>query len=228
MQLAFVQSTPATLIGSVGPLTTSGITTTPKNLLVLAVGLASVGAAINGVSDTQGNTWTRAFADVSGSLSSLSCWYTWLKSGGAGHTVTITGDGFTYDWAVILQEFSGTVGNKVEITKTATGTSAAAASGNTANATQQSYELIVGVGVNDLQKTFTVGAGYSNLGQTGVNTTIQTAIQSQIVTTTGVQSSSMALANTGWCAAVLAFYASINTSPGSSLRPAIFKGGIAR
>ena len=217
MVAAYVQTTTASESGAATPLTTSGITTTSGNLLVAGISFDSGTLnTITGVTDSKGNTWSKATELDSACLVSL--WYAPNITGGAAHTVTVAyNDGVGSAIGVVVQEFSGIAATSpLDRTVSAQGTSTAPSSGAT-SATTQADELVVGlVGWAGATTTPTLGAGYTNLGHISL-TDASAAMQSKVVAATSAQTAAMTLAASRDWAAICATFkaASAAGTPGA-------------
>lgn len=224
--ITFIQSVTAESGGSTS-LASGSFSPTQGNCLIVVTG-SDNGAETFGVSDNHGNIWTQAFSNQTGTATSHALFYAFNIKGGPSNIVTCTwANGGSV--AFVIQEFSGILGQKaLDVTiATANGLSTSAASG-TSTTTRDYYELVVGTASNASALTFTVGSGYSNLAQTGDGANIQIGMQSKIVTATGTQSSSMAMASANWTAGIASFIGTTNKISPARLRPHPFSPGLAR
>lgn len=217
MVAAFVQSTTASESANATPLTTAGIATTSTNLLVAGISFDSGTLnTITGVTDSKGNTWSKAIELDAAAL--LSLWYSPNITGGSGHTLTIAyNDAVGSAISCVLQEFSGiATASPLDRTISAQGTSTAPSSGATATTTQAD-ELVIGlVGWAGATSTASLGAGYTNLGQVAL-ANASTAVESKVVAATGAQTAAMALAaSRDWAAICATFKAAAGGGGGSA------------
>lgn len=201
--MAFVKSTTGN--------TTSGTTatafvgsTTSGNLIVVTTSDDS-GATSNGisVSDSKGNTYTKALHTAN--ASTLSMWYAPNITGGASHTVTATwSTAATGRVTVVAQEFDGGF-NTLDKSTSGAGSSTTPSSGATATTAAANETVVGGASYAGAATTITAGSGYTNLGTVSVaNAGI--GQESKVVSSTGAQTATFSLAaSRAWVAGVLTF-----------------------
>lgn len=198
-------------------------TTGTGNLIVVVIGLIS--NFTPGVTDNKGNIYTMIDQTTSGGI--VSFWYAKNISGGTSPVVTATASSTT-GISLLVREYSGPM--LLDAHVVATGSSANLNSG-ASKVTGYPSALVIGYGEETIgNPTYTAGSGYGNLGsQQGGAQSISTAIEDQIVTTTGAQTATLTGTSTNWACGVAVF-----TTRGAfnqnlnALRPAIFKPGLAR
>jgi hypothetical protein len=206
MALARVQAFSGTNTTFASSVTTSSATTTVGNILIAIVEADTV--AQNGitVSDNKGNTWTRVISTALAATFDLEVWVAQITTGGASHTVTATDNGGGVDSLIIVEEWSGAATSSVaDQSVGATGTVSSAANSGASGTTTQADEVVIGAVVASGNRTFTLGAGYSN--GTKVNTTFSSLFfESQIVSATGTQTATATIsANVSWVCQVATF-----------------------
>jgi hypothetical protein len=147
--IAVVQTTGVS-VGSVASVTSSPVTTTSGNFLVVVCALFAKSFSGSPVTDSYGNTWTQAWQRNSGTNGHAACYYAENITGGAGHTVTLTPPGGNDFCAFGLGEFSGiNTSSSLDQTVSASGTTMPYNSGLTAT-TSQADELLIGGGSQSL------------------------------------------------------------------------------
>lgn len=180
---------------------------TNGNSIIVAVGNSSVTAGdVSGITDTQGNNYTKAFTTDNASIGDLELWYTSNIVGGA-NTITVaytTG----VSCAVIAREYYGTAYpiSILDQQVSTTGNSNALSSGATGNL-KQTYELAVGVGLIPLADTFSVGSGWNNLTTLSAPAVVQLAMEDQFIASGGTVTATFG-ANIGvqWVCGVGTFF----------------------
>ncbi len=223
MVVQFIQSMVASESGNATPLTTSGMTTTSGGLLVAGITFDSGTLnTITGVTDSKGNTWTKALELDATVLVSL--WYTANIIGGSAHTFTVAYDDSVGDAvSCIVQEFSGiATASPLDKTVVATGTSAAPNSGATA-ATTQADELVIGfAGYFGTNVLAAAGSGYGDLAQSN-QTNANGAMESKLVSATGAQTAAFTLASSRDWACICATFKTA-AGGGGGANPAAARG----
>lgn len=208
--MAFVQGTPAASSGSTPATTTAfGSTVTVGNKIIVAIAYDGGGTGLtSGVTDNKGNTYQRANAGLqlshSGTTLTLDVWFTVVTAGGTGLTVAVAFNDAATNAAVIAQEHSGnTVVDKFAIAQG--GSSTAPSSGATA-ATTDAAEDVIGIAAHGgAISAYTLGAGYTNLGQNSV-ANAQLGMESKVIAASAAQTAAFTIAAARfWIAAVVTF-----------------------
>lgn len=187
--IRFVQ-TGGTVEATTNPATTTSFSSTSGDLLVVAVGADSVTAGditAGAVSDNKGNVFTRVMQQV-GNTMQVNLFYSAGIIGGAGHTVSVA-NAIGDDVAVVVQEFAGMdQTSPLQDSKSATGITTNPTTGATTTTPICNYYLVVAALCSDdsTPSDFTLGAGFTNLGQKGGG--FQTvSLASKIATTSSFQ-----------------------------------------
>lgn len=183
-------------------------------LLVLRV--ASTNQIISGITDSRGNTWTL----IDSGVLSLGFGMFWtLQDVGtllAGDTVTMTWPGNVFEYAVVIDEFSGIAAtNPLDVFATATGSGTARAAGTTA-ATSQADELVCGgFSANVGSDSFTPGLGYSSPSTPSLSNGSAVSVEGeyQIVSSTGTQQATGTGTSANWVGITATFKASASNPP---------------
>lgn len=106
--MAFVQAGSAYTPTNATTLTSSGVTTTSGNILLMGSWLNSTSITLTTPTDSYGNTWQPLFAALSTTSGYLYGWYSQNITGGAGHTITSAlSSGAGQEWAFSFAEYSG-------------------------------------------------------------------------------------------------------------------------
>lgn len=189
---------------------TFGNNNTDGNSIIVIAGNSSTSAGdVSGITDTQGNNYTKVSTTDNALLGDLEIWYAaGIKAGANTITVAYTTG---VSCAVIAREYYGTVNPNVinspvsDQNAAATGNSNSLSSGNT-GLLKQNYELVIGAGLIPIGDTFTVGAGFSNLTSLSGPLVIVVAAEDQLVTSGGNVAATFG-ANTGvqWVCSVATF-----------------------
>ena len=211
MAIAFVQSTGGKTDTSPLAVTAFGSSVTAGNYIILTLGgdSGATGEVISITDNKGGNTYTQVTgynAIDGGDNLWIDMWYCKVVNGGTGFAISVTFDDTSTNIAVVAQEFSGIAASTPFDKKaTATGTSTTPSSGNTA-ALSQADELVVGGCVHSgTASAFSLGSGYTNLGQQSV-ANYQTAQESKVVAaTTAVAATFTIAASRLWLCGVATF-----------------------
>jgi len=211
----FVQALPTGKSSSgTGAVTTSafGLTTTTGNHIALVIGddsgLAATG--ITSVTDSYGNTYTKAVGDAG--TTALSIWHAKNITGGASHTITINWNLVTTSKVSYAGQESSGLNTTAPLDVTAsssTGSPSATISSGTTAATSMASELVIVAGSwQDATVTASEGTGYTDLSGNNGLTLAMMAMESKAVTTTGTQSGTLPLrASTNWIGVIATFKA---------------------
>lgn len=103
---ALVQFDPKQSAGSVASVTSTGLTTTAGNLLVVLVTCFGNNIGASPIADSKGNTWTAAVAATGTTEGYAALFYANNIAGGAGHTVTFTPTASDF-CSILVFEISG-------------------------------------------------------------------------------------------------------------------------
>lgn len=129
--------------------------------LLIAVIRRGAGVAPTSLTDTIGNTWTKAVDQVFEGVSSLSIWWAISASAGA-NTITQNGGTGTTRW--VISEFSGiATSTPQDQSVSAQGTSTTPSSGATGTLAQAD-ELCIGGVATGGEAVFTTESGWTELG----------------------------------------------------------------
>lgn len=228
MAPAFVKGVTGTS-GSANPVSAafSGSTTAGNTIVAVTVNDSGTAGYTTGVTDSKGNTYTRAIASaVFGSAgTAIDVWIAPNIAGGASHTLTFAfslSAASNISWCA--QEFSGVATNPLDLAKAiVTGSSTAPASGSTSGASTVADEMVIGVfGHEGASATRTAGSGFSNL-QAGGATGLWAVMESKVVAATGIQAANFTLsASRPWAASVITLKGP--TAGGASPASAAFLG----
>jgi len=184
---------------------------TNGNLIIVAVSVYSTGTAdIASVTDSKGNSYQKAAsnpATVSGNYY-LGIWYAQNVVGGSSFSVTVTPKNSTSALSVGVHEYAGmAISGVLDVSKNATGTGTAAASGNTAT-TAQSNELVFGAHLNKDQAgtTATVPSDFTLRANAPSGNTPHLVTNDKFVRAVGAYNSSLTWGKSvGWNSVVVAF-----------------------
>lgn len=219
MAISFLKSISGTSTTNNPTSSFSGGTSAGSLIVVTAETDAGVASYLTGITDTQGNTYSRITSNLFGSgTGTVEAWYAKGVAGGATTTLTFgwTAAGASnVSW--VGQEFAGcdTSAPLDKFTTLVEGASTAPLSGTSA-ATTQADELVVGFfGHTGATTTATAGSGYSNLVKNGVSTAWAFQ-ESKIVAATGTQQAGATLGASRTWAAILATFKGA-TAGGSAL-----------
>lgn len=210
MAIAF--STGATANNNTGSAVTGSLGTTVANqLIVLTIADdSSLTTAVTSVTDNKGNTYTRV--PITGGVltngSSTQMWYAITTSFGATHTVTVTWSTVaTGRVTVAAQYFNGFTGTPAfDVQASATGTGLSASPGTTSTTTNANEVIIVGAGHASTASAFSLGSGYTNLSTVN-QANAAVGQESKVVSATGTQTGTMAIAaSRQWGAIIATFY----------------------
>lgn len=228
----FVQNLTSSTAAGTGSFTTSAFSrsTSNGNTLIITVaddsGLTNI---ITSITDSTGlNTYTQIFSTATST--SLSMWYCPNIRGGSSVTLTINYNSTSAsNVSIVAQEFSGVLYlAPLDRSTSAIGTSTTPSSGATAITTKLA-ELVVGsVAYGSGGGTATIGAGFTNLGIDTSNAFIRSAQESKVISQTAAQTATFTTTSIAWACGVATFYASYPSFRPNTMRPAIFKPGIAR
>jgi hypothetical protein len=190
--------------------TTASWTSTAGNALIAIVEADTV--AQNGITVTGNNStsWSRVISTSLAATFDLEVWVALNIAGGAGQTVTATDNGGGVDSLIIVEEWSGVASaSAIDKSAGATGTSSSAANSGATATTTQADEVVIGAVAASGNRTFTVGAGFSNGNK--VNTTFSSLFfESQIVAATGTQTATATIsASVSWVCQVATFKAAV-------------------
>lgn len=188
MAVAYVQSV-AVQLANTTPISTAnfGSSVQQGSLIVVAVlgGYIFSPKNATSVTDTLGNTYTQATSAANGNLPRISLWYTISQSSGT-NAITAAFNTNQGIGSIVAQEFTG-VNQTNPLDRTAI-SNTTLTTANTSNTTYAN-ELVVGVGAGTGSTIFTLGSGYSNLGEQHASGSL--AMQSKLVSAIGAQSSTM-------------------------------------
>jgi len=208
--IAFVQS-PANGVDSGGGATQAvlafGANVTAGSSIFVCARINAVGKTIT-VTDTLGNTYAGSGGTAGDVTNNTAGFQTYLysahNSAGGANTVTLAISGTGRIWMNIA-EYSGlATSSTLDQTASATGASAAIDSGATATTTQAS-ELVIGVGGSNVDNTFTLGTGFSNLNVAAAGTN-RVAMEGQVVSSTGTYNGTFTiLTSTQWVGLVATY-----------------------
>lgn len=156
--------------------TTTGVTTTTGNLFVASTGFCC--AAFTSVTDSKGNSYTNAIADITDAIGGKSRQdYKENGTGGASHTFTLTGASAAFFGTMSVTEVSGAATSGA-LDKTATGITNPGATSHTTSSTAttaQANELLLGFGSTSAgPTTFTTDTGAGWTEQTNISTDADT------------------------------------------------------
>lgn len=220
MAIAFVQSTSGiNANGSTQNIVATAFASanTAGNAIIVVVAYDGAATNISGVTDTKGNTYTKAI--LSGGNTNVSIWYA-LNIGAQTSNVVTVGGAFN-DGVVIAQEFSGlaTTG-ALDKTASATGSNGGTLTLGTTAATTTASQLVIGALEFDYftGDTLSVGSGYSNF-VTAHSNFASGAMESKIIAATGTQTATVVASDTqfySWSGAIATFSA---TSIGGAATP---------
>lgn len=149
---------------------TPTVATTAGNFLLLAIGVSNGAAnSVGSVTDTQGNTWTKAASAITGAgYSSADIWYTTASASNI-PTITINSAGGNYyGYAVNLREYSGVAGGIDVVGTTTDGSNYTQNHTGTVTTTQANDMVVVFTSQNtNSTETFTATVPLGNLVQQG-------------------------------------------------------------
>lgn len=212
MAVSLVQTTHGTnTTGSTSTTSTSAFASanTAGNAIIVAIANDGSSGSVTSVTDTAGNTYTRAIEEPSsGDTVSCEIWYCLNVKAQASNVVTAN-QGFN-DGVIWAQEWSGlATSSGLDQTKGAKGTATAASTG-ASSTTMQASELVFVAGELDVSgsNSLSVGSGYSNFNSASSGTVIG-AIESKVVSATGAQTGAMTSSASGvtWRLALATFKA---------------------
>lgn len=194
---ALVQFDPKQATGSVASVTSTGLTTTPGNLLVALVTCFGNNIGASPITDSKGNTWATAVAATGTTEGYAALFYANNIAGGAGHTVTFTPTASDF-CAIVVFEISGqTTGTALGNTNATSAASTTHSSGNVTTGGSVGSILIGGGAVSRAAEgtpNITVGsawtlvaraAGGSNEGYVGGVRAAVSGVTDQFTYTTG-------------------------------------------
>lgn len=199
------------IIQTKSALTTTSITwtsnTTTGNTIVVGFISNNPGPIISSVTDSQGNTYTRAFTQTGLSqapgIHCIEFWYSINITGGTTPTITPT---FIYNGAItLIREYSGI--SAIDKIANTNGSGNSLDSGNTAT-TSFADELVVGLGGQELAAThgWTAGSGFGNLYNSATSGNNSIAIEDKSVSSTGAYNAMFTAINSPlWAAGVVTF-----------------------
>src|ERR1035437_3533088 len=209
-----IQSSGTSALGLGSTSVTWGIVTTTGNMVVVGVALtnALTLGTVSSITDSQGNSYSKALQKAGTSLSDVlntEIWYATNITGGAGSvTVNHTID----NAAMFAREYTGF--NTLDVTNAALGSSTTPNSG-TSSATSQGTELLVVSTGDDKGATQTWAAAGLFGNMVGTATTLTgLSMEDQILVSTGAQTGTLTLgAAANWDSLLVSFY---NAVAGSS------------
>ncbi len=140
VDIAYVQST-STQDDAAVTLTTTGMTTTSGNCLVVIVSSFTRTFSGSPITDSNSNTWTAAWATAK-----AACYFALDIVGGVAHTVTVTPPGGSSACAIALAEFSGIDAVDALDEATFAVTTTEPRSSGMTGLTSQRHELLIGGG----------------------------------------------------------------------------------
>jgi hypothetical protein len=208
---------------------TANLTLTPTsniasgNRLIVEAGVWSAGnATTSGVTDSAGNTYTKLTSFKASDQTELSVWSAPITAGGdTKPTISVKTTG-TADIGATVLEYSGLSSaagtNAVDVLKTATGKTSAAAtvsSGATA-ASNAAGELAMGFYADSgFGNTLAGDSGYSVRANVSPTSDMELLVQDRVLSTAGTTASPTTAtgANTPWLAATIIFKASAPAAP---------------
>lgn len=207
--MAFVQGTTCT--GTTSPINSTnfaGSVTVGDVIVVTVVDDAGISEPGMTVTDTGGNTYTRAADTLAANSGTHTVWYTRVTTGGGTFKVTVTNAGGAFaQLTCVAQEFGGFTGTATfdKVSAYTSGTSVSPLSGTSGTLTSAA-ELVVGsVAYYGVATTNALGTGYTNLG--ALNTTNAASGQESkvVAATTAVTAGFTIGASREWTAYVLTF-----------------------
>ncbi len=206
MVAAFVATRATGFSADASPVTSAAFAPTAGNTLVCAL-ICDAGQVnyVPAITSAKGNTWTRATSQNGGTVGNLDFWTCPVVTGGSGETIS-----FVYDQenatsvVYLVQEVSGvslsSPVDQVLTPVTNSATNATTLTTGATGATSMADEIVFGVFGHDAtsSRTWTAGAGFSNLASSGGTTSsaLWGAIESRGVAATGTQTASASV-NTG-------------------------------
>jgi len=161
------------------------------NFLLLWISTSAAAANnVTGVTDINNNTWVKVGSDRQGGRTG-DWWYVQSAAGGT-PTITITSTNFITR-AIVLRELSG-VASATPIDVFAYALVAASLTPTATATTTNANDLIVGAaGIDKSATVYTLGAGYSNLSQANGADFLSAAMESKLVTSTGLQTANFTI-----------------------------------
>lgn len=212
MALAFVQSAKVSAAGFPQTLTTPAFAsdTTSGNLIVVGAMSQSGANAIDSVTDSKSNTYTRR--GQANSSTSINCeiWVAENITGGASHTVTATENGFLTGGVIAFEISGAATSSSFDVTAGTNGTGGSLSSGNTAT-TAQANEILIGFGgiTSNTNPTWTEGTSFlpsPPVSTSGTSAGYAIAMEYRIVSATGAYAGTMTSSNSGqnWAMVVVA------------------------
>lgn len=190
---------------------TFGANDTNGNSIIVVIGSVGSVGNVTGVTDGEGNHYTKAFAVANATLTGeVEVWY---ASGIIGGTTNVITPAFTsaVDPCIIAREYWGLV-NQVVInsnffdqTASTTGNSPAPSSGATGLLTKP-YELVIGAAVAGTSPGFTLGAGFSNLATQAATLVTTIATEDMMVTSNSPVTATFGITSGQWACGVATFY----------------------
>lgn len=201
MAIAYVQSA-----GNAGTSVAFGAGNTAGNLLVFAYG---GGGAVTGLSDTRGNTWTRAVWQTDAGISlAAEIWYAMNCAAGA-NTVTRTGGFGSFEYLMVA-EYSGlALSSALDKTASANygGLLGNPPTSGATSTTVEADELLIGVISNDSTRSVTWDSPWVER-QDGLGNSRGGSLAEQVVSSTGAYTASGVLSGAaGWQALIATFKA---------------------
>lgn len=182
-------------------------TTAGNTVIVTAVNRSGTANDITGVTDTQGNTYTK-IQDVNRASIDLSLWYATNITGGTIPLITVSWTTLS-SGAFIAREYSGLITTSLDKNAGTTGATATANSGATATTTQND-ELVIGAGAGaDVTTVWSAGATFGNsvdANATNAGTKSSAHMEDLTVASTGAQTATFGLgASVAWACIVATF-----------------------
>lgn len=205
MAIARVQAATVALGNQSSPQTLAfGVNVTAGNLLLLIVGLG-LSSDVTGVTDTLGQTWTKAKSQVQTTDGGfVSLWYVENTAGGA-CTVQVA-YASAANVRLIVMEYSGVAtSGALNQTNSAQADASSAVNAGAINTTQPE-ELIVVAARNDTNTTFTAGAGYTLRTEQAAAPNTRLVYEDRVTSSSGSYSGLMTSSgNLLWAAVIVSF-----------------------
>lgn len=147
MAVNFFGPVKTTLVAVAGgtSLTTSGLTTTAGNLLVVCITLFSGNIGAAPITDNKSNTWVQAVAKTGTSSGFAAMFYAQNCLGGAGHTFTLTTTSSDFSAMVVYEIEGAALTSSLSNTNAAVSATSAHSSGSV-SANASVAEIFIGCG----------------------------------------------------------------------------------
>lgn len=197
---------------------------TPGNLFVVAT--AASASTVSSVTDDAGNTYINV-TSVNANNIQGSIWYARNIGGGAA-TITVT-TATTCAKSACAREYSG-VAPLGKFDQSATGSGVASVPTTAASlVTSFTQSLVIGACASTTSHPSAAGSGYTNFVQNTGQPTAVVSMEDKLITAPAAQTITFTGSSTFWSATGTTFAVRAVAPPFTrSLRPAIFKPGIAR